>query len=856
MATKTENGMSFPAEAYAYVPDAKDPSSWKLRLWETPEKKVTAAQVGRAVAAIGKGFRGQKVQIPDAARAGVMAKLRAAWKKANPDKKPADAPAALKEAATEELGQIGDLVCDAIGDLFQAQAATSGSYEPWAIEALFPDRVIVYRDGRYWAYDYTIGEDNSVALTAAGEVLESFTPVGAGAAAAMQEATIFLESKDAEGKVWDAVLIRAGTSKNGTYYPDAVLREAAPLFEGVRVFAVPDMLHLSDPAKKRDVNQLAGWISEPRFIEGARTDSGYIGGRVNIAGQAPLREKLVDAWQRGKRDLVGLSIDAGGTAKPYTGAGAKRMATRISKVESVDLIVEPSAGGALVRLAEAADTSREQDAMKEKMLVAIKAKFPNLDTSSLNDEQILARYAEAIAPAPANRDDRAGTPLTREDFDAYVKLQEARAAAAVKINATTLPAPAKAKLVARFNGLARFTEADLDNEIKAERDYVVRMAESLGADAGKVRMNAGDIVVEDRSKRIAHMLDAFFNPGGKDAEGKLFPAVHSFKECYIEVTGDSRVTGLIQHADRSRLAESVGAAFREGLDTTAFANVLGASLNRRLVQDYNNTANYDGYRLITGNPVPLADFRTQERVRFGGFGDLPIVAESGAYLDPDDPTDEKATYAPQKRGRVVSVTLEMIKNDDVGAIRKIPQRVGRAAKRTLAKFVFDFVATNPLIYDGVNFFAAGHGNLGAAALDATSLAARRLAMLKQTELNSGDPLNIGPATILVPVDLQEAAYNLQQRGTNLDKTFTQSLILNIVPVWYWTDTNDWALFADPADVQCIELGFLDGQQDPELFVQDMPNVGSMFSNDEVTYKLRHIYGGAVVEFRGADKSVV
>ena len=56
----------------------------------------------------------------------------------------------------------------------------------------------------------------------------------------------------------------------------------------------------------------------------------------------------------------------------------------------------------------------------------------------------------------------------------------------------------------------------------------------------------------------------------------------------------------------------------------------------------------------------------------------------------------------------------------------------------------------------------------------------------------------------------------------------------------------------------IEIGFLDGQQDPELFMQDMPNVGSMFSNDQLTYKIRHIYGGNVLVdgFKGTTKAVV
>ena len=77
-----------------------------------------------------------------------------------------------------------------------------------------------------------------------------------------------------------------------------------------------------------------------------------------------------------------------------------------------------------------------------------------------------------------------------------------------------------------------------------------------------------------------------------------------------------------------------------------------------------------------------------------------------------------------------------------------------------------------------------------------------------------------------------------------------------MPVWYWTDVNDWSISADVMDVPGIEIGFLDGNQEPELFVQDNPTVGSMFANDKVTYKIRHIYGGAVTDFRAFDKSVV
>ena len=45
-------------------------------------------------------------------------------------------------------------------------------------------------------------------------------------------------------------------------------------------------------------------------------------------------------------------------------------------------------------------------------------------------------------------------------------------------------------------------------------------------------------------------------------------------------------------------------------------------------------------------------------------------------------------------------------------------------------------------------------------------------------------------------------------------------------------------------------------QEPEIFIQDNPTVGSLFTHDKVTYKIRHVYGGNVVEFRGLWKSVL
>jgi len=101
---KTEDGESYPAAAYAYVGDPEKSTTWKLRLWEDPEKKVTRAQLGRAAAALSPGgFRGQKVQIPAADMSAVKRKIRAEYKKLGVEDE--EIPRWVKEVMTRELVQ-------------------------------------------------------------------------------------------------------------------------------------------------------------------------------------------------------------------------------------------------------------------------------------------------------------------------------------------------------------------------------------------------------------------------------------------------------------------------------------------------------------------------------------------------------------------------------------------------------------------------------------------------------------------------------------------------------------------------------------------------------------------------------
>lgn len=758
----------------------------------------------------------------------------------------------LREAAPELLRVI-DLVRAALDAKLNPEAP--GAERKWFdLEAVYEDRAVLCLEGRHWSYPYTVAADQTVTVGDPVEVVEEYRPLKeAIREPAAAGGLVGLRLVEAEGQpagvVWDAVLIRSGLSENSVFYPDAVLREAVPLFDGVRINIKSDAEHLKTRA--RNVAQVVGWGESPRFVEGAGADNGYVAARLHLPGlPEPTRALLVAAAAAGRQDIAGLSIDADGKAVARTVGGKRvRMAEAIDRVESVDLIVEPGAGGRLIRLAESAPdpalTGDSEMTLRAMMLRLVEAKTPaayaTINPETITDEALEPLYRAAVAA------DAAGGAANLTAVEERLRMVEARALARQTIAASRLPAAAQDRLQRVFAERERFVEADVQTAIDEERAYLARFTES-----GRVVIQGLEVQVEDRSAKIGAMLDAFF-----DVEHKDHRATQSFKECYIEITGDRRVTGRLEDCDRSRLREAGGVRMAEAvMDSASFAYVLGDAVTRSMIADYRTPNQYDVWRDLA-NVVPINDFRTQHRTRYGGFGDLVTVAEGADYQEAAKPTDEEATYKAGKRGRLYPVTLEMIRNDDVGMVRQLPRRISGVAKRTLSKFVLDFLRTNPTTYDTVALFHASHGNLGSAALSAAAWSACRLAMMKQTEADSSERLGIPPSVLWVPADLEESAVDLfKQRGTNNDQSFIQTSAPKINGVWYWTDATDWVATADKRDIETVEVGFLDGNEEPEIFVQDNPSVGSLFASDKITYKVRHAYGGNVTNYRGAYKAVV
>jgi hypothetical protein len=652
---------------------------------------------------------------------------------------------------------------------------------------------------------------------------------------------MFLEALEPNGSVVDVLLIQAGVSQNRREYPAHVLREAVPLFEGARAFAASGPDH---NANERGVKSLVGWYSNVRYVTGIELPNGGttegIAAHFNVLESASwLRGTLADALKRGKPDLVGFSIVGDGSVSVIREAKSRRpihRVVRIDSIESVDVVVNPAAGGVSLRLV----ASKENSTMDWSKLTQAEAVAGLANGTILPDELKENRpdlYEATQTPEPTPEPKPEPTPEPKPELVGVAESLEARLTSVLVESAlatVTLPDASKQRIRETTAGLS-LDQAAISQAIKSEADYVAQLNPTLIRDAG-----ARVVDMKDEKDTITESVAKILTGESND----------SFRQVYVDLTGDRDFTGRYQEG--GRLTESIV--------SSTFAEIMGDSITRAMLREY-GMPGIDFWRPLV-DVVPKRDFRTERRIRMGGYGDLPAVLQGDPYVALTSPTDEEATYNISKRGGTEDLTLEAIANDDLGVIRRIPRALGRAAARTLHKFVFGFISTNPVIYDGLALFVAGHNNIGTGVLNAANLAAGRLAMVKQTEYGAGgERLGISPKYLVVPPELEQVAYELtttdrEVGSANNTLNFARTFGLQVVVVPWLTDTNNWYLVASPADVPTIEIAFFNGREEPELFLQDSPTVGTVFSNDKLTWKIRHIYGGAVLDFRGFYGAIV
>lgn len=673
---------------------------------------------------------------------------------------------------------------------------------------------------------------------------------------------------------------------------------------------------------------LVGWYDNVRFGEFRREDNSTGKGllaRFHIAASW-LRDLMKNSWDAGKKNLLEFSIDADGKIRKAVDAAGNAIkdVLQFDKVDEVTVVTDAAAGGRILRMIASKQKESETKSM-DAILKWLREKFPKLVESVKDDDAVEAKQTAIMAAldkilesvkagaaagnnnggqAAGGNDGADNKPLTAEavqemirqvSADAMGKFIAERDAESAKTKAaqaasdklvedklkeSKLPEPTQKKIRKQLEGKL-ISEGELMVLLKDEQDALAALQEAKLYVPGQERFSEATINKDQVDKYNDAFLGMLMNrPINKQ---QPFKGIH---HSYREITGYSGSASDVGHRVLRECAiatsplnikqevwnkmlresrQGINARMQEDtLTTTLWAEVYGDSVRRAMIMFY-FMPKLQEWRRVVSSIVPIPDFRTNRRQRVGGFSNLDIVAQGGTYQEKSWPADEEATYAVRTRGNLFPLTRVAMINDDLGALRQVPQMTGQAAAQTLYEFVFDFFATNPTIYDGSALFVAGHSNLGSTALADAALDDRIFAMMDQSQLSNSKPLGITPKNIMVPNELARTAWEVTKSKVSSTSGRTETVpnwfesVFNFdepIVVAYWTDATNWFLCADPAIWPTIEIGFLNGQEEPELFVQDQPTVGSVFTADKITYKIRHEYDGAVLDYRSLDGSVV
>lgn len=249
----------------------------------------------------------------------------------------------------------------------------------------------------------------------------------------------------------------------------------------------------------------------------------------------------------------------------------------------------------------------------------------------------------------------------------------------------------------------------------------------------------------------------------------------------------------------------------------------------------------------------LSDFRAHNRYRTGTFGKLPVLAEGATIEDTtfDDATKEQ--ISAQEHAYIFRITFRMIVDDDMGAFLDIARGMGRAAKRSVEQDVYTALLSNgkagPVMGDGANLWSAGtHANvIDAAPISVDHLGAMRALMARQMDPSGNDYLDLRPATLLCPTELGDLARQVINSETDIAIQNSKAAnpirgFVEVVDTPRLTGT-DYYLLASPSDNPIMEVGFLKGNTEPEVQMEDG------FDTRSVHYRITYDYGVAAMEWR-------
>jgi hypothetical protein len=289
---------------------------------------------------------------------------------------------------------------------------------------------------------------------------------------------------------------------------------------------------------------------------------------------------------------------------------------------------------------------------------------------------------------------------------------------------------------------------------------------------------------------------------------------------------------------------SPAAIIERAMSTSDLPSLMGDAIDRTMRISYQ--AAPAGLKRVS-KQVVARDFRKRHRIQISAAPTLLQTNQLGEFTH-GVVADTEETYSLTTYGRIITLSRQVLVNDDLGALTDLTRRMGVAAANFEAVQMATLLESNPNMADGEAVFSTAHANIAGsgATISNTTLSAARLALRHQTE-PSGMIIDATPRWIVVPSELETLA---EQQLTAIRAIQTADVniwasLLSVVTEPRLTDAYKWFLFADPGNVDGMEYCYLEGEVGPRLFSE----VG--FDVDGLKYKIRLDFACAWVEYRGA-----
>lgn len=279
--------------------------------------------------------------------------------------------------------------------------------------------------------------------------------------------------------------------------------------------------------------------------------------------------------------------------------------------------------------------------------------------------------------------------------------------------------------------------------------------------------------------------------------------------------------------------------------TSSLPGILSAAANKSMAKGYQAAqTTFEQFTTVGSN----TDFKEATRYRLSEAGSLLEIKENGEFVQ-DELTEGSAKTKVLTYGRGFSFTRQMIVNDDLSALTRIPSLYAAQAKRGINRLVYKALAEAK--------FTAKDGNLAAtgAALSLATIDEARQAMRKQKNLRGEEFLNITPKYLIVPTKSEFLARQLLTSTSDPNATHygvTNPLMgsLQIITDAELDalDTDAYYFLADQMLMDTIEVTYLNGNQRPVIESQ------VAFDTLGIRYRIYMDYGVAVVDTKGIYKN--